>query len=137
MILCCSGKNGSQMRLVGQFKNKTNSHVTSISCRSSPNLRRNLPSYALVKIMPHLPPTGHRRGSDHFCALTPCPLGIFGGPIPRVIPTRFFPAIIVLLHAGCMTVMFQCIFSIFCYAPAENAWHAIHVYTVHACSQAC
>ena len=29
--------------------------------------------------MPHLPPTGHRRGLYHFCVLIPCPPGIFRG----------------------------------------------------------
>ena len=43
LILCCSGRNGLQTRSVGRF-NKNDSHVTSISCRSSPN-SRNLPSY--------------------------------------------------------------------------------------------
>ena len=56
--------------------------------------------YAPIKVMPHLPPTGHRRGWDH---LIPCPVGIFGGLIPGD-NTRFCPAIIVLLHAGCMTI---------------------------------
>ena len=47
LILCYLGRNGLQlqMRLVGRFKNKNDSHVTSISCRSSPNKRRNIPSY--------------------------------------------------------------------------------------------
>ena len=37
LILCCSGRNGLQMRSVGRFKNKNDSHVIGISCRSSPN----------------------------------------------------------------------------------------------------
>ena len=41
--------------------------------------------YAPIKVMPHLPPTWHRRGLDHFCVLIPCPLGIFGGLIPGVL----------------------------------------------------
>ena len=37
LILCCSGRNCLQMRSVGWFKNKNGSHMTSMSCRSSPN----------------------------------------------------------------------------------------------------
>ena len=36
-------------------------------------------TYAPVKVMPHLPPTGHRKGLDHFCVLIPFPPGIFRG----------------------------------------------------------
>ena len=42
-------------------------------------------NYAPITVMPHLPPTGHRRGLVHFYVLIPCPLGVFGGLIPGVI----------------------------------------------------
>ena len=90
-----------------------------------------VPPNAPITVMPHLPPTGHRRGLDHFYVLIPCPLGIFGGLIPGVI-LDFAK----LSQCFCMLVAWaSCsnayIFSISCYTPSENAIH-----TVRACSQA-
>ena len=48
--------------------------------------------YAPIKVMPHLPPTRHRRGLDHFCVLTSLPTGHQWRSNPQG-NTRFCPAI--------------------------------------------
>ena len=50
------------------------------------------PTYAPIKVMPHLPPSG---GLDHFCVLIPFPVGIFGGLIPGG-TTRLYPIIMIV-----------------------------------------
>ena len=86
--------------------------------------------YAPIKVMPHLPPTGHSGGLDHFCVLIPLLAGIFGGLIPGG-TTRFRPIIIVFLCNHCAPMGN---FNILLH-PSENGQAAIRncMHMLHVC----